>query len=776
VRAGLVALLAMGCSPSLVEVHWGDLTVRVEPDPARIFVAQSGHAILDASRFETRFARAEWTELFGSFTVDEVGTTAWRSVGAFDSLRAHADTIDFSVGKARGQIRRDGDAGIEVLLDGFDARTRASFRCAPGEHFAGFGAMPMDVDERGQKVALWTSEQGIGRVDSDEPAPDWFYRGTRHQSYFPSPFFVSSAGYGFELDGDERAIFDLCSDGKSWQTEVWGSKLDFHLYRGPKPVDVLANRGQIVGHAALPPAFAFAPWNDAIFGSAEVRQIAAELRANHIPSSVIWTEDWAGGEMSGDSYSLTYRWAVDRTLYPDAEKVASELHAAGFKWLAYFNTFAESDGDHFDSQYLIQKDGATYTFDSARFKPASLVDLSSQAARDWMAGFMARALDLGFDGWMADYGEWLPVDATLSTGASSEPLHNQYPNEWHKLNERVLDERNDGVERLVFVRSGFGATPIARRHQVVWGGDQLTEFDAGDGLPSAVTIGINYGLSGLPWYGSDVGGYTSPPNHAYTTKELFFRWATFGALSPILRTHHGTAPRNEWRFDSDQETLAHWARWARLHMQLYPYLRAAAEEAAATGVPLMRAVALAFPDEDAAWAQKDEYLLGPSLLVAPVVTMGATGRDVYFPNARWLPLFGGAAVQGGGTMTVSAPLTEIPVFARAGTILVLLPASTDTLVGALPTAREVWAYAGAAGAFTDPTSGAAYAISDGDAASGALTWNGAALAGCGNLSQAPCGDRAASSVTAHVVGPGTLAVGGAALTLPSGEVVLTVRF
>ncbi|MFI5291009.1 MAG: TIM-barrel domain-containing protein, partial [Polyangia bacterium] len=400
--------------------------------------------------------------------------------------------------------------------------------------------------------------------------------------------------------------------------------LAFHLFYGPSPLEVIRRHSDLEGRAPVPPDFAFAPWNDAILGSQSVRQVASVLRQNHIPSSVIWTEDWAGGVHTGDNYNLTYQWSVDRTLYPDVEKLAAELHQAGFKFLAYFNTFLESDAAHYPAaianHYEIeQADGTPYLFDSARFKKTSLVDLTNPAAADWMAGFLNAAIDLGFDGWMADYAEWLPVDAKLFSGEDAEAVHQRYPVLWQKLNERVLGARKDKVDRLVFVRSGYsGSQPIA--HQVVWGGDQNTEFSADDGLPTVIPIGLGLGIAGMPYFGSDIAGYQTPPGHPDSTKELFFRWTELGALSPVMRTHHGVAPALEWSFQRDAETLAHYGRWARIHLKLYPYLHAAAAEAAQDGAPLMRALALGFPGDDRAWSATDEYLLGPSLLVAPVTT------------------------------------------------------------------------------------------------------------------------------------------------------------
>ncbi|HEX9103463.1 MAG TPA: TIM-barrel domain-containing protein, partial [Polyangia bacterium] len=687
-----------------------------------------------------------------------------------------------------------GDGTLALVVDApKKGRASAAFRCAPDERFLGFGAMPMDVEHHGSTVPLWVSEQGVGRVPTDDYPPDWFLRGTRHQTYFPVPFFVSSHDYGVLADTSYRSSFAMCSEAAdAWRVEAWQGTLSLHVFYGASPLEVIRRHSDLEGRAPVPPPFTFAPWNDAIFGSASVRAIAAELRQNHIPSSAIWTEDWAGGIADvGGGYHLPYAWTADRTLYPDVEKVASDLHASGFKWLGYFNTFVIADGPNFApgaaGGYLIeQADGSPYVMDGVPLgKQDALVDLTNDAARAWMAGALNAAIDLGFDGWMADYGEWMPVDGKLASGAPPEAVHDQYPRLWQELNAEVLGARSDGVDRLAFVRSGYsGSQPIA--HQVVWGGDQTTDFDPGDGLPSVLPIMIGLGVAGMPYVGSDIGGYISTNQHPPGTKELFFRWSVLGALSPIMRTHHGSNPMMNWRFDSDAETLAHWKRWATVHTKLYPYLAAAAAEAAADGAPMVRQLALGFPTDATAWTVADQYLLGPSLLVAPVVQEGAVDRSVYFPAGHWLPLFGAAGVapvDGPTTKDVAAPLGELPLYAPSGTVLPLLPDGVDTLAPSSPPLvgladvgddREVVALVGAGGSFTE-AGGLAYALASAGApaATATLTWNGAPLAACATPAVAPCGavDGAGGEASAHVSGDGTLALsdGSSALTTSGGR-------
>jgi alpha-glucosidase (family GH31 glycosyl hydrolase) len=828
---GLV-LAACDATPPPLTTTLGGFSVRVESAPVRLVVtAADGRVLLDgmpggpataeppaATGLAFRHVDATIETLFGSFRFDESGAPPWTGVERLSSLATTTDGVRFAfAGGGEGTITAPSDGTLRISVKRETAnRASFAFRCSADEHFLGFGAQAWDVDHRGRTVPMWVSEQGIGKAEDDADRGDWFLTGTRHSTYFPVPFFVSSHGYGLEVETSRRTIVSLCDEREdAIRVETWSGALTLVLDDGPRPLDVLRRRTARRGRPPVPPPFTFAPWNDAVHGADEVRRVAKLIRDNRVPSSAIWTEDWAGGVQSGPNYNLTYNIVPDRTLYPDIEAMIGELHAAGFKFLGYFNTFVEQDSKQFaearDRGYLVKrKDGSPYLFDGVRFSPTGLVDLSNPAARAWLEAAMVTAIDLGFDGWMADFAEWLPHDAAMTDAmptpegstTDAEAWHNLYPVEWQRLNERVFDARaQDGRERLAFVRSGWlGSEAI--RHQVVWGGDQATSFDRGDGLPTVIPIGIGLGVAGLPYYGSDVAGYYSGGPFPNGTRELFFRWTTLGAMTPILRTHHGVASTANWRFDQDAETLAHWARWARVHTQLYPLWAALAREAVATGAPIMRAVALEFPDDAATWPLADEYLIGPSLLVAPVVTAGALSRSVYLPEGRWLRAFDdendtrprAAPLDGRRVETVAASLTEAPIFARAGTVIALLPARIETLAPATPPVvdlaavgdeREVVAFLGAPGRF-DEEGGRSYVLDPGGAPSAApaLLWNGVALAACATPAVAPCAriDAARREARAFVSGNGTLATDDAAarLTVAGGDadraLVVTLRW
>ena len=415
--------------------------------------------------------------------------------------------------------------------------------------------------------------------------------------------------------------------------------------------------------------------------------------------------------------------------------------------------------------------GAPYTFMGPTFEDTSLVDLTSEPARAWAKAQIAAGFAQGADGYMADFGEWLPTDAVLSTGPATLADHDRYPVEWARLQREVLDAQTDGVERLFFSRAAH--LHAQRSIDVLWAGDQQTDWSVGDGLPSVIPMGLGLGVVGFPYFAHDVGGYMSQLT-VPTSRELWFRWVTLGALTPVMRTHHGRSARENWSWESDAASTAHLARWARFHQRLLPYLYEAARTANLTGLPIMRPMAIDHPDFEPGWTATDQYQLGDALYVAPVVSEGATSRMVSLPPGRYTRLVvagdgsdvhaGASVTIGGGAapMEVTAALDDIPVLVPAGAVLVLLPPDVDTVVAATQAGvrtladagddREVLVFGGGDRTFAE-TGGLAYAWHGAalHAPPTSATWNGAPVT--------PTDGR-------YVVrGPGTLALDGGTATL-----------
>lgn len=664
---------------------------------------------------------------------------------------------------------------------GPERRFSWGFACSPADHFAGLGAQTWDADHRGETVPCLVQENGIGKVADDAyDTGDWMVVGRRHSSHAPIPQYLSRRGYVLTVDSDRPTTFAFCSESEHAARIELSAPAEIHLFDGPSPAEALERSSAAFGRPRLPPRVAFAPWLDAIGGSDNVRRVAAKLRAEAIPASVIWTEDWRGGEWKEDRYELLEEWEVDRSLYPDIELLAADLQTQGFHFHVYFNPFVYEGTKAWQQTqpngWLVQcpaADGSGLTdciFTGAKFEPTGLVDLDNPEARAWAVSKMQAALALGADGWMNDYAEWLPTEAVTAVGSGLE-RHNVYPVQWQQVAREAIDTAPGSGERLFFGRSGWLGTPELA--DVIWAADQRTSFDADDGLPTVVPIGIGLGVAGVSTYGHDIGGYQSATNEG-ATKELFYRWTELGAWSPVMRTHHGAQPEGNVIWEHDEETIAHFRRYAARHVSLLPLFEALALQAAQTGLPIWRGLALEFPDDPEVWPLVDQVLVGDGLLLAPVLEEGVTSRAVYLPAGTWYPFGGGRPLQGPRWVEADAPVEEIPVFARGGTIVPTLPEGVMTLVhesaavpgpAAVGDDRIVHAFVGRDGFFAE-IDGLRYELDsprgEGSAAPDPETvvarYRGEPLGECAAPLAPPCAEAARRGLLARLQGPGDLEI------------------
>jgi alpha-D-xyloside xylohydrolase len=238
-----------------------------------------------------------------------------------------------------------------------------------------------------------------------------------------------------------------------------------------------------------------------------------------------------------------------------------------------------------------------------------------------------------------------------------------YPLLYHKITTRIVQQMNPGV--VSFARSGFTGT---QQFPMLWGGDQSHDWARDTGLPSVVTAGITAGMSGFSTWGPDI--ISDGPD-----RELWMRWAEFGALTPVMRDHVWSKPQFSVNLWHDPGTIALFRKYAMLHSALLPYFATYAAEAQRTGVPILRHLVLQYPDDPRSATAEHQYLLGDNLLVAPVIEQGAVTRKLYVPRGEWVNYWTGERYTGGADITVPAPLDQIPMLVRAGSILPFKPES-----------------------------------------------------------------------------------------------------
>jgi alpha-glucosidase len=444
-----------------------------------------------------------------------------------------------------------------------------------------------------------------------------------------------------------------------------------------------------------------------------------------IPVCGIWAQDWEGINMTSFGQRLRWNWVWDRERYPGLDEAVRALRREGVRFLGYANPYVAAGRSLFEEARdggFLAKDasGGDYLVDFGEFE-AGIVDFTNPAAFSWFASVLRREMiDLGLGGWMADFGEYLPTDAVLADGTSAEMAHNAWPAMWARCNREAVDRAAtpDGEpargEVLYFMRAGGPGSQ--RDCPMMWAGDQNVDWFEDDGLPSVVTAALSLAMSGHGLHHSDIGGYTTLFGMR-RTKELHMRWAELAAFTSLMRGHEGNRPSENWQFDSDEETLRHLASMGRLHAALKPYLKACVAENASEGVPLMRPLFLHFEEDPASWRIKDQYLLGPDLLVAPVMAEGAVTRKLHLPPGRWVGLWSGellaAPSPDGADIEVESPIGRPPAFYRegsawAGVFRAAATAATTTavapaaVVGAETAGRAAPASGAASGLVPEP--------------------------------------------------------------------------
>ena len=420
--------------------------------------------------------------VLSSWFFPEVAVGPWRRPIAIRSVARSDDRVE-AILSLPARVLPDGASGADreirftaeavgegavriryepVLEDGeqlTDLRLFASqsFRCGADERFYGLGHRPDSPEHRGHTRYHWTEEGGIGLGPGAPLGPRNPLPNGPSTTYFPIPYYVSSEGYALQLDSTARSLFELCSEREdAIRLETWEPAIGITVIVGDRgaddtvdPLQVLERASAVLGRPEPPPRWIFAPWNDAVEGSGEVRRVAAVLRDNEIPSSVIWSEDWAGSDPTDTGITLVPDGWIDREVYPDVEIVADELHDQGFRFLSYYYPYLiEGTEDHDTARregYLLRDaNGEELRFFCVR-DIVGQPDLSHPPAREWMKDRLRRSLDLGFDGWMADFAEYTPFTALASDGTPGSLLHNQFPVQWQELNREVLEEaRPDG--------------------------------------------------------------------------------------------------------------------------------------------------------------------------------------------------------------------------------------------------------------------------------------------------------------------------------------------
>ncbi|MEU8078532.1 TIM-barrel domain-containing protein [Catellatospora citrea] len=526
-------------------------------------------------------------------------------------------------------------------VDGQIVAYHESFAMPADEVLSGTGERFTALNLRGQRPVMWNFDAFGSESD---------------RAYKNVPFYQSSMGYGIVVDSGLPVEFDFgASTGSVTQVIVPDDLIDYYVLAGPTPADVLARYNALTGRPACPPKWAFGSWISSGFCRDTQEQVlarAATIRAHGIPCDVLHLDTYWQAEGTWSHL----RW--DPVSFPDPDAMLATLHEQGFRVCVWMNSYLSHRTDRFaeaaERGFLLRRaDGAVYVADSwhGSFPAGGIVDFTNPEATAWFQDLLRPLARQGVDVFKTDFAEGVPADAVAFNGMTGTELHNVYALLFNDAVAEVTREVHG--HSMVWARSSYLG---GQRHAAQWSGDTMCSYEA---LASSMNGGLAHGLSGVPYWSHDSGGFCGTPSD-----DLFLRWAQFGALSPLVR-FHGTTSREPWRFPAVEADVI---EALRLRYRLLPYLYSAALRSAETGEPMMRALAVDSPADAASWRAEHVYRLGTDLLVAPMIS-ASRQRDVYLPPGEWVDWWSGDVVGGGVTLRVAPPLTQLPLWVRRDALL-----------------------------------------------------------------------------------------------------------
>ena len=574
--------------------------------------------------------------------VEQTETTVTLHSGALAAVlpRQGRYSLDFLRDGVRLTGSRTKDAGYAVERGSKAAHLFERLDLAVGENVYGLGERFTAFVKNGQTVEMWNRDGGT----------------STEQAYKNIPFFLTNAGWGVFVNHPGRVAFEIASERVSKvQFSVGGEELEYFLIDGPTPKKVIERYGGLVGRPALPPAWSFGLWLTTSFTTsydqATVSGFVEGMRERDIPLHVFHYDCfWMRG-----LHWCDFEW--DPETFPDPAADIAGLKAQGLHVCVWINPYIAQLSTLFaegrDKGFLLRRaDGSVWQWDL--WQPGlAMVDFTNPDACAWYAGHLKRLLDMGVDCFKTDFGERIPTDVVWHDGSDPERMHNFYAFLYNKVVFELL-ERERGADAVVFARS---AAVGSQRFPVHWGGDCDSNYPS---MAESLRGGLSLGLCGFGFWSHDIGGFegTAPP-------DVYKRWCAFGLLSSHSRLHGSDSYRVPWTFD--EEAVSVLRHFTKLKCRLMPYLYAAAVEASETGVPVMRAMMLEFPDDPGSAALDRQYMLGNALLVAPVFTE-AGDVDVYLPPGTWTHLMTGA-VRSGGWQRENHDFHSLPLYVRENTLL-----------------------------------------------------------------------------------------------------------
>jgi alpha-D-xyloside xylohydrolase len=513
-----------------------------------------------------------------------------------------------------------------------------------GETVYGLGERFTAFVKNGQVVETWNKDGGT----------------SSEQAYKNVPFYLTNRGYGVFVNHPENVSFEVASEKVSRvQFSVAGQSLEYFVIYGPSPKEVLAKYTALTGRAALPPAWSYGLWLTTSFTTSydedTVTHFIQGMAERDLPLHVFHFDCFWMREFNW----CDFQW--DERVFPDPVGMLRRLKQRGLHICVWINPYIAQRSPLFvegmQQGFLLKRpDGSVWQWDL--WQPGmGIVDFTNPGAREWFAGKLRALLEMGVDSFKTDFGERIPTGVVYWDGSDPARMHNYYSYLYNQVVFDLLREQRGEGEAVVFARS---ATAGAQQFPVHWGGDCNSTFES---MAESLRGGLSLGLSGFGFWSHDIGGFEGTP-----PVDVYKRWIAFGLLSSHSRLHGSQSYRVPWLFDEEAvDVLRH---FTKLKCRLMPYLYAQARDARETGTPLMRAMLLEFPNDPASDYLDRQYMLGESLLVAPVFSH--TGQVTYYvPEGRWTSFFSGEVVEGPRWVRETHDVMSLPLMVRPNSVIAI---------------------------------------------------------------------------------------------------------
>lgn len=574
---------------------------------------------------------AEYAELkSGNLSVRVTKGESW----ALDFLR-NGERITGSQVKNNGYVQ-DGNSARNYMFERLDLGV--------GETVYGLGERFTALVRNGQTVETWNRDGGT----------------STEQAYKNIPFYLTNRGYGVLVNHPECVSFEIGSEKVSKvQFSVEGEYLEYFVIDGPTPKAVLERYTRFTGRPALPPAWSFGLWLTTSFTTnydeETVNRFIDGMAERNLPLHVFHFDCF---------WMKAFQWCDfewDPATFPDPEGMLRRLKAKGLKICVWINPYIGQKSPLFregmEKGYLLKRpNGAVWQWD--KWQPGQgIVDFTNPAACDWYAGHLKRLVGMGVDCFKTDFGERIPTDVAWYDGSDPQKMHNHYAFLYNELVWNVLKETVGEAEAVLFARS---ASVGAQQFPVHWGGDCYANYES---MAESLRGGLSIGLSGFGFWSHDIGGFeNTAPAHVYK------RWCAFGLLSSHSRLHGSKSYRVPWAYDDEAcDVVRH---FTQLKCRLMPYLYRQSVLAHECGTPVMRAMMLEYPEDPACDYLDRQYMLGDSLLVAPVFSE-AGDVSFYLPQGRWTHLWQNDELTGSRWHRQRHDFLSLPVYVRDNTLLAL---------------------------------------------------------------------------------------------------------